>query len=90
VKVKLSAGAAADIEAAFQHLRQQSPNAAEAVRSAIVKAVNSLSAMPSRGRPGRVAGTRELVVRAAPYVVVYHVTGEAVQVFRVRHTSQAR
>jgi len=37
------------------------------------------------GRPGRVKGTRELVVVRTPYIVVYRVKREAIQILRVLH-----
>ena len=40
------------------------------------------------GRPGRVAGTRELVVTGTPYVAAYQVTRETVRILRVLHGAQ--
>lgn len=41
------------------------------------------------GRPGRVYGTRELVLHKH-YIAVYRVQGEVVQVLTVLHTAQER
>jgi len=38
-------------------------------------------------RPGRMKGTREIVVRPN-YVLVYRITGDLVEVLRVLHTAQ--
>jgi plasmid stabilization system protein ParE len=46
----------------------------------------SLEAMPNRGRSGRIAGTRELVF--APYIIVYRVVPEAVEILRIYHGAQ--
>jgi len=46
----------------------------------------SLEALPNRGRLGRIAGTRELV--QAPYVIIYRVIEEAVEILRVYHAAQ--
>ncbi len=48
----------------------------------------SLRAFPHRGRPGRIAGTREVV--RAPYIVVYRVMPDAVEILRIYHGAQNR
>ena len=55
---------------------------------AIERTVDSLAEFPNRGRVGQLPGTREIVVRGAPYVVAYAVTDEMVTVLRIRHTRQ--
>ena len=45
----------------------------------------TLAVYPSLGRVGRVRGTRELVVSGTPFVVVYRVRLDIVQVLRVLH-----
>ena len=40
------------------------------------------------GRPGRVEGTRELVVAGTPYIVPYRVKAEIVQIITVLHSAQ--
>lgn len=42
---------------------------------------------PALGRPGRVPGTRELVVHEN-YVVPYRVKGDTVQIIRVQHVAR--
>ena len=69
-------------------LREDNPRATEKVHAAIERALDSLSDFPNRGRSGPVEGTRELVVRGAPYVIVYSVADDVVFVSRIRHTSQ--
>jgi toxin ParE1/3/4 len=51
-------------------------------------AVEQLAAMPGIGRPGRVPGTRELVVTGTPYIVPYRVRDDAVQIITVLHAAQ--
>ena len=43
---------------------------------------------PHIGRPGRVPGTRELVIPQVPYIVPYRVQGEAIQILRVYHSAR--
>ena len=47
-----------------------------------------LAEQPGIGRPGRVLGTRELIVSKTRYIVPYRVHGEIVEVLRVFHTSR--
>jgi toxin ParE1/3/4 len=62
--------------------------AARLVVSRVLKAVGQLAEQPAVGRPGRVPGTRELVVLNTRYIVPYRVRGEEVQILRVFHTSR--
>ena len=43
---------------------------------------------PQMGRPGRLRGTRELVISRTPFIVVYRVKGTRIEVIRMLHSSQ--
>ena len=62
--------------------------AARRVVERVLEAVAQLTKQPGLGRPGRVPGTRELVVSKTPYVVPYRVHGDTVEILRVFHTSR--
>ena len=62
--------------------------AASKVLERLRAAAEILSAYPSAGRVGRIAGTRELVVTDLPYIIPYRVTETSVQTITVMHTSQ--
>jgi len=55
---------------------------------ALLAAVERLADLPSLGRPGRVAGTRELIVPGTPYVIPYRVRGGSLEVIAVFHGRQ--
>jgi toxin ParE1/3/4 len=55
---------------------------------AIEAAVERLTHYPKSGRPGRIAGTRELAVSGTPYVIVYRVENAAVLILRLLHGAQ--
>jgi toxin ParE1/3/4 len=40
------------------------------------------------GRIGRVPGTRELIVGGTPWIIVYRVRADAVEIIRVLHGAQ--
>ena len=69
---------------------QEHFGAAQAHRAAlaIYKAADSLKNMPYRGRAGRKPGTRELALPDFPFVVIYRVGNEAVEIVRVLHGAQ--
>lgn len=73
-----------------EYISQDNPHAAARTVAAIVKAVKTLEHFPSLGRPGRISGTRELVVSGTPYVIPYRVRGDVVQLIRVFHAARKR
>jgi toxin ParE1/3/4 len=79
--------AVADLMAIVDYISDDNPDAALALMDEIQGKVEQLPAHPKRCRPGRVNGTRELVVRPN-YIVVYAETPEVVTVLRVLHTAQ--
>jgi plasmid stabilization system protein ParE len=40
------------------------------------------------GRPGRIEGTRELVISRTPYIAAYRIGGDTVRILRVLHGAQ--
>ncbi len=64
------------------------PEAARLVVKRVLDAVAMLVDQPASGRPGRVPGTRELVVLKTRYLVPYRVRGSTVEILRVFHTSR--
>ena len=81
------ASAVADLMAIVDYISDDNPDAALALMDEIQGKVEQLPAHPKRGRPGRVNGTRELVVRPN-YIVIYAETPAAVTVLRVLHAAQ--
>jgi plasmid stabilization system protein ParE len=47
-------------------------------------------AWPGRGRPGREEGTREILFPPTPYVAVYRVREQTIEVVRIYHAAQDR
>ena len=77
--------ALANLNAEAEYIARDSPAAAGDNVDLIIKAVDQLRRFPAIGRPGRVAGTRELVVTGTPYIVPYRIRGGYVQILRVFH-----
>ena len=70
------------------HIAADDAAAARLVVKRILDAVSILAEQPGLGRPGRVPGTRELVVAKTRYIVPYRVQGKTVEILRVFHTSR--
>ena len=69
-------------------IAMDNPPAAARVADRIRSAVPELTNQPGMGRPGRVPGTRELVLVDVPYIIAYRVEGNSVVILRVLHTSR--
>ncbi len=52
--------------------------------------IRSLREWPYRGRVGREDGTRELLFPPLPYIAVYRVEEQSIEVLRIYHAAQAR
>ena len=83
-----SARAVAHLEALRAWIARDRPRAAADSAATLIAAVELLGEHPNAGRPGRVAGTRELVVPGTPFVIPYRVRGEQVEIVAVFHGRQ--
>jgi len=78
-----------DLAALRAYISEDDPAAAQRVALRIIDAVESLlTDNPEMGRPGRVPGTRELVVPRPPFIVPYRVRGSTLQILRVYHAAR--
>lgn len=88
MRLMWSAFALADRDGIFTHIEADSPLAAVAVDEHIAQATLRLIEFPESGRPGRVPGTRELVIPRTPYVAAYALIPDGVRILRVLHGAQ--
>lgn len=80
--------ALADLRGIKDYIGRDNPAAARRVVKAIRDGVDILKDHPGVGRPGRLAGTRELVIRHYPFIVAYRQAESALQILAVVHTSR--
>jgi len=80
--------ALSNLEAEAAYIATDDPVAASLVVQRVLDAVDALADQPGLGRPGRIPGTRELVVSKTRYVVPYRVRGDTVEILRLFHTSR--
>jgi toxin ParE1/3/4 len=64
---------------------RDNPVAAARIALTLLTAVERLAELPNLGRPGRVAGTRELVVPGTPYVIPYRLGRDRLEIIAVFH-----
>jgi len=86
--VRWSPEAADDLERIVRRIQRDNPKAAREVADTIYRGCESLGTLPNRGRAGRIPGSRELLFAPLPYIVVYRVTAQAVQIARIYHGAQ--
>lgn len=88
MRVRWLRQALANLDEEARVIAQDDPAAARLVVARVQAAIALLQEQPGLGRPGRVPGTRELLVPRTRYLVPYRVRGDAVEVLRVFHTSR--
>lgn len=77
-----------DLHRVRSYIAEFNPWATNRVAIQLLAAADSLEHLPRRGRPGRIAGTRELV-SIHPFVIVYEI-GTTVDILRIWHGAQLR
>ncbi len=85
MQVCWTAPAVADLAELRTYIGQRNRAAARQVARRILAAVRKLGRFAALGRPGRVPGTRELVVTGTPYIIPYRVVGGRIELLRVLH-----
>ena len=90
VRVSWLAKALRNLDEEAEFVAQDNPVAAQALVQRIHEAIGNLKANPALGRPGRIRGTRELIVPGTPYIIPYRVKlrSNRIEILRVFHTSR--
>jgi toxin ParE1/3/4 len=71
-----------------EYIARDNPQAAARMLERIATSIDRLATHPASGRPGRVPGTRELVISGTVYLVPYRVRDETVEILRVFHAAR--
>jgi toxin ParE1/3/4 len=87
--IRWTEAAAAD----FTHIRDYTedhfgPTQARSTAQAIFDGVDSLRALPHKGRHGRKTNTRELNILKLPFVVIYRIRDSVIEINRILHGAQ--
>ncbi|MCB1934732.1 MAG: type II toxin-antitoxin system RelE/ParE family toxin [Nitrosomonas sp.] len=77
-----------DLKSIGDYIAQENTNAAYNILNSIKATADNLSRHPEMGRPGRVFGTREMVMNDLPYILAYQITGKDIRILAVMHTAR--
>ena len=89
MRIRWTEPAAHDLTQICDYIAEHSgPATARRVALTIYEGISSLTQFPYRGRPGRKAKTRELVFPGLPFLAVYRVREEVIEVNRILHGAQ--
>jgi len=78
--------ALADLASLRSYIEAEDRAAARRIVDRILHCVETLLPQsPEMGRPGRVPGTRELVITGTPFIVPYRLREQTIQILRVYH-----
>jgi len=85
VKLIWSPEARVDLREMVLYIAEKNPYAAKALYEHIEDAVTVLIGTPYIGRPGRMPGTRELVITNTSYILPYQIQQDRIEILRVYH-----
>jgi toxin ParE1/3/4 len=87
MKVRWLKDGTRSLRSVHAHIALDNPAAARRVVQHIRASIRHLQTFPRSGRIGQVPGTMELVVNNLPYIVVYRISGDSVEILRVFHAA---
>jgi len=87
VKVRWTASARLDRLDVLNHIASDNPGAAVRMDTLFAGAAETLAAFPEKGRPGKIAGTRELIPHKS-YRLVYEIADDIVWILALVHTAR--
>lgn len=89
MEIRWSMPAAEDLERICAWIERDNPEAAIRVATAVYKGIAQLGDFPGIGRASsRMSGWRELTFAPLPYIAVYRVRQDAVEIARIFHAAQ--
>ena len=90
MRIRWTPAAIADLCSINDYLAEHRPHYRQPTMKTLHQAIYSLRRFPNRGRAGPDEGTREILFLPFPYVAVYRVREQTVEVLRVYHAAQDR
>jgi toxin ParE1/3/4 len=90
MRIVWTPAAADDLEQIAGYLKEHHPSYAYSTLQELYETIRSLKSFPQSGRPGREEGTRELVFARLPYIAIYRVKNNAIELLRIWHSARNR
>lgn len=81
-----TAKARQDLQAQLEYIANDNADAARDIAIKIKVSCSGLDQFPKIGRNGMVKGTRELIIPNTPYICVYRLVKQRVEILRLLHS----
>ena len=88
MKIRWTAIAADDLKSLHEYLSDHAPGHADSMVERILSSIDVLEQYPNLGRPGRLEGTRELVITGTPFIVFYRLRKNQAEILDVLHAAR--
>jgi len=89
MRIRWTESAVQDLKNICDYIGERSgPAEARRIALKIYQGLDSLTEFPRRGRPGRKPDTREFVFQGLPWLAVYRVREDVVEINRILHGAQ--
>jgi toxin ParE1/3/4 len=85
LRIRWSVQASKHLEASYDYVFTDNPTATEKQLEAIKRAIEQLRDFPEMGRPGRIDGTRELIIQGTPYIAAYRIKRSSLTILALLH-----
>jgi toxin ParE1/3/4 len=89
MRVRWTEPAARDLTQICDYIQEHDTSStARRAAISIYERLSALMEFPEQGRQGRKSGTRELIFTGLPYLAIYRIRGDAVEILRILHGAQ--
>jgi toxin ParE1/3/4 len=89
LRISWTKAASEDLESLYDYIFLDNPHAAAKMVRRIVNVIDEhLADNPWMGHAGRIPNAREFAISGTPYIIIYRVKNEELEIIRVLHGAQ--
>jgi len=88
MKIIWSSAAVRQLQEAVEYIQPESTGGAITTRRRILETALRVGQIPYSGRVGHIDGTREAVVPRSPYILVYQLSSQSVEILGIWHAAR--